>query len=77
MDSKMELWIPTKICDFSYFRYEFVNSDPMQKDANGNYYLQFYLDEINEGDSYIVTPNLHISVLTLIGIKNSIGQLGS
>ena len=57
-----ELWIARwnygfrqKICDFSYFRYEFVNSDPMQKDANGNYYLQFYLDEINEGDSYIVT----------------------
>lgn len=59
-----ELWIARwnygfrqKICDFSYFRYEFVNSDPMQKDANGNYYLQFYVDAINEGDSYIVTTD--------------------
>ncbi len=59
-----ELWISRwnygfrqKICDFGYFRYEFVNSEPMQKDENGSYYLQFYLDEINTGDSYIVTTN--------------------
>lgn len=59
-----ELWIARwnygfrqKICDFNFFRYEFVNSEPMQKDADGNYYLQFYLDEINEGDSYVVTTN--------------------
>lgn len=59
-----ELWIARwnygfrqKICDFSYFRYEFVNSDPMQKDANGNYYLQFYVDKFNEGDNFIVTTN--------------------
>ena len=59
-----ELWITRwnygfrqKICDFSYFNYEFVNSNPMQKDVNGNYDLQFYVDEINDGDSYIVTTN--------------------
>lgn len=59
-----ELWIARwnygfrqKICDFSYFRYEFVNSNPMQKDANGNLYLQFYVDEFKESDSFIVTTN--------------------
>lgn len=59
-----ELWIARwnygfrqKICDFNFFRYEFVNSNPMQKDANGNYYLQFYIDELNEGDLYSVTTD--------------------
>lgn len=59
-----ELWITRwnygfrqKICDFNFFKYEFTNSDPMQKDTNGNYYLQFYIDEIKEGDTYTVTTN--------------------
>lgn len=63
-----EVWIARwnygfrqKICEFYFFRYEFVNSDPMQKDADGNYYLQFYVDEIKEGDVCTVTtasPNI-------------------
>lgn len=45
-----------KLFDFSFFRYEFVNSTPLQKNDNGLYVLQFTVDNVNsnEKDTYSV-----------------------
>ena len=59
-----ELWIDRwdygftqKLADFAYFKYEFVDSNPMKQDADGNYILKFTVDEFNEEDRFIVTTN--------------------
>lgn len=56
-----ELWITRwgynlrqKLGEFDFFQYAFVNSDPIVKAEDGNYYIQFYIDDIKDGDSYVV-----------------------
>ncbi len=36
-----------KLFDFDFFRYEFVNSTPLQKNDDGLYVLQFTVDNVN------------------------------
>lgn len=57
-----ELWITRwdkglrqKICDFNYFNYAFVDSDPMTKNAEGKYQLKFYVNEFTDADNFTVT----------------------
>lgn len=56
-----ELWIARwnyglrqKICDFSYFNYSFVDSDPMQTDADGRYQIKFYVNDFSSSDRFTV-----------------------
>lgn len=57
-----ELWVSRwafdlrqKLCDFSYFDYAFVDSNPMTKDAQGRYQLKFLLKEFADGDNFTIT----------------------
>lgn len=54
-----ELWINRwgydfnqKLCDFDIFQYSFVNSNPIVKETNGEYFIQFHVDKFNENDTY-------------------------
>lgn len=56
-----ELWLARwqyglrqKIGEFAYFNYAFVDSDPMQQDAQGRYVMKFYLKECNPDDNFTV-----------------------
>lgn len=57
-----ELWIARwndglrqKICEFNYFNFAFVDSDPMTKNAKGQYQLKFYVKEFSETDNFTIT----------------------
>lgn len=57
-----QLWISRwnnglkqKVCDFSYYNYAFVDSDPMKQDADGNYQLKFYVKDFSDADNFTVT----------------------
>lgn len=61
-----EMWINRwgynfrqKICEFDWFQYGYVNSDPIVKAEDGNYYIQFYIDQIGDKDTYAIvdTPD--------------------
>lgn len=62
-----EMWIKRwdygfrqKICEFDLFQYAFVNSDPIVKAEDGNYYIQFYVSDFDETrDTYAIvdTPD--------------------
>ncbi len=44
-----------KICEFNYFNYSFVDSDPLGKDAEGRYQVKFYVKEFVDGDNFTIT----------------------
>lgn len=59
-----ELWLARwqyglrqKFGEFSYYNYAFIESDPMEQDAQGNYLLKFSLKEIPESGSFTVTTS--------------------
>ena len=59
-----ELWInrwdygfTQKLAEFGYFKYEFVDSNPMKQDEAGNYVLKFTVDQFADEDRFVVTTN--------------------